>query len=64
VRITVEVVEEEGEMKRHLTEEDIRKIFTDPNSLRKALVLWKTAERRSLDLVRKMINERKRRRER
>ena len=47
-------------MKRHLTEEDIRKIFTDPNSLRKALV-WKTAERRGLDLVRKMINERKKR---
>jgi len=48
-------------MRGHLTEEDIRKIFTDPNSLRKTLVLWKTAERRSLDLVRKMINERKRR---
>jgi len=46
-------------MKRHLTEEDIRKIFTDLNSLRKALVLWKTAERRGLNLVRKMINERK-----
>ena len=46
-------------MKRHLTEEDIRKIFTDLNSLRKTLVLWKTVERRGLNLVRKMINKRK-----
>jgi len=46
-------------MKRRLTEEDIRKIFTDPNSLRKTLVLWKTAEKRGYKLVRRMINERK-----
>ena len=46
-------------MKRHLTEEDIRKIFADLNSLRKALVLWKTVEKRSYNLVRRMINERK-----
>ena len=46
-------------MREHLTEEDIRKIFTNPNSLRKALVLWKTAEKRGYKLVRKMVNERK-----
>jgi len=39
--------------------EGIRKIFTDLNSPRKALVLWKTAEKRSYNLVRRMINERK-----
>ena len=33
--------------------------FTDPNSLRKALVLWKTAERRGYGVIRRMINERK-----
>ena len=48
-------------MREHLTEEDMRKIFTDPNSLRKALVLWKTAEKRGCKLVRRMINERKER---
>ena len=46
-------------MKKCLTEEDIRKIFTDPNSLRKALVSWKTAEKSGYNLVRGMINERK-----
>jgi len=38
--------------------EDMRK-FTEPNSLRRALVLWKTAERRGYNLMRRMINERK-----
>ncbi|MCD6209457.1 MAG: hypothetical protein J7J01_00940 [Methanophagales archaeon] len=46
-------------MRKHLTEEDIRKIFTDPNSLRRALTLWKTVEKRGYNLVRRMINERK-----
>ncbi len=46
-------------MKKCLTEEEVRKIFTDPNSLRKALVLWKMAEKRGYNLVRKMMNERK-----
>jgi len=46
-------------MKKCLTEEEVRKIFTDPNSLRKALTLWKTAEKRGYNLVRRMINERK-----
>ena len=46
-------------MRRHLTEEDIRKIFTNPNSLKRALTLWKTAEKRGYSLVRRMINERK-----
>ena len=48
-------------MKKCLTEEEVRKIFTDPNSLRKALVLWKMAEKRGYNLVRKMMNERKER---
>ena len=47
------------EVGEHLTEEDIRKIFTNSNSLRKTLVLWKTAEKRGYNLVRRMINERK-----
>ena len=46
-------------MRRHLTEEDIRKIFTNPNSLKRALTLWKTAERKGYKLVRRMINDRK-----
>ena len=46
-------------MRKHLTEEDMRKIFTDSNSLRKALILWKTAEKRGCNLVRRMMNERK-----
>ena len=46
-------------MRKHLTEEDIRKIFTDPNSLRRALTLWKTAEKNGYNLVRRVINERK-----
>jgi len=46
-------------MKKYLTEDDIRKVFTDPNSLRKAIKLWKTAEKRGEVFVRKIINERK-----
>jgi len=46
-------------MKKYLTEDDIRKVFTDPNSLRKAIELWKTAEKRGEAFVRKIINERK-----
>ena len=46
-------------MKKYLTEDDIRKVFTDPNSLRKAIKLWKTAEKRGEAFVRKIINERK-----
>ena len=46
-------------MREHLIEEDMRKIFTNPNSLGKVLVLWKTAEKRGYKLVRRMINDRK-----
>ena len=46
-------------MKKYLTEDDIRKVFTNPNSLRKAIKLWKTAEKRGEAFVRKIINERK-----
>ena len=46
-------------MREHLTEKDIRKIFTNPNSLKRALTLWKTAEKNGYNLVRRMINERK-----
>ena len=46
-------------MRRHLTEEDIRKIFTNPNSLKRVLTLWKTAEKNGYNLVRRVINERK-----
>ena len=46
-------------MKKYLTEDEIRKIFTNPDSLKKAIKLWKTAERGGEVFVRKMINERK-----
>jgi len=46
-------------MKKYLTEDDIRKVFTDPNSLRKAIELWKEAEKRGESLIRKVINKRK-----
>ena len=46
-------------MKKYLTEDDIRKIFTDPNSLRKGIELWKTAERSGEVFIRKIKNERK-----
>jgi len=46
-------------MKKYLTEDDIRKIFTDPNSLRKGIELWKTAEKRGEAFMRKIKNERK-----
>ncbi|MHC1636528.1 MAG: SDH family Clp fold serine proteinase [Candidatus Methanospirareceae archaeon] len=45
--------------KKYLTEDDIRKIFTDPNSLRKGIELWKTAEKRGQTFIRKIKNERK-----
>ena len=46
-------------MKKYLTEDDIRKIFTAPNSLRKGIELWKTAEKRGEAFMRKIKNERK-----
>lgn len=46
-------------MKKYLTEKDIRKIFTDPNSLRKGIELWKTAEKKGEEFIRKIKNERK-----
>ena len=46
-------------MKKYLTEDEIRKIFTNPDSLKKAIKLWKTAEKREEVFIRKIINERK-----
>jgi len=46
-------------MKKYLTEDDIRKIFTNPNALKDAIRLWKTAEKNGMPLIRKIINERK-----
>ena len=37
----------------------IRKIFSDPNSLRKVIELWKNAEKKGEPFIRKIINERK-----
>ena len=46
-------------MNKYLTEDDIRKIFTNPNALKDAIRLWKTAEKNGMPFVRKIINERK-----
>jgi hypothetical protein len=46
-------------MKKYLTEDNIRKIFTDPNSLRKGIELWKTAEKRGEVFMKRIKNERK-----
>jgi len=46
-------------MKKYLTEDDIRKIFTNPNALKDAIRLWKTAEKNGKAFIRKIINERK-----
>ena len=46
-------------MKKYLTEDDIRKIFTNPDALRNGIRLWKTAERRGEVFIRKIKNERK-----
>ena len=46
-------------MKKHLTADEVRKIFSDPYSLRKGIELWKTAEKRGEKLIRSIKNERK-----
>jgi len=46
-------------MKKYLTEDDIRKIFTNPNALRNGIKLWRTAERSGEVFIRKIKNERK-----
>ena len=46
-------------MRRYLTENEIRKIFTDPNSLKKGIELWKKAEKRGEAFAREIKNERK-----
>lgn len=46
-------------MKKYLTEDDIRRIFTDPDSLRKGIELWKIAGKRGETLIRKIKNKRK-----
>ena len=46
-------------MKKHITDVEIRKIFSDPNALKKAIKLWKEAEKRGEKLIRKIKEERK-----
>ena len=46
-------------MKRHLTDVEIRKIFTNPYSLKKGLKLWKDAEKKGNELINRVKEERK-----
>ena len=46
-------------MKKHITNTEIRKIFSDPYSLKKGIKLWKEAEKRSEKFIRKIKEERK-----
>jgi hypothetical protein len=46
-------------MKKHLTEDEIRKVFSDPYSLRKGIELWKTAEKKGEEFIKKIKKERK-----
>jgi hypothetical protein len=46
-------------MKKHLTNAEIRKIFTDPYLLRKGIKLWKDAEKRGEEFIRNVKEERK-----
>ena len=38
-------------MKKHLTDDEIKRIFTDPYSLKKGMKLWKDAEKRERSLL-------------
>jgi len=46
-------------MKKHLTEAEIKKLFTDPYSLRRTMELWKDHERRGMEFVRNIVERRK-----
>jgi hypothetical protein len=38
---------------------EIRRIFSDPNALRKAMKLWKNAEKRGGEVIREIEEKRK-----
>jgi len=46
-------------MKKHLTDDEIKRIFTDPYSLKKGMKLWKDAEKRGEEFIRNVKEERK-----
>jgi len=46
-------------MKKHLSDEEIRKIFSDPYSLRKGIKLWKDAEKKGKEFVKHIKEQRK-----
>jgi len=46
-------------MKKHLTDDEIKRIFTDPYSLKKGMKLWKDAEKRGEEFIRNIKEERK-----
>lgn len=46
-------------MKKHLTVAEIREVFSDPYSLRKAIRLWKEAEKEGEELIKRIKEERK-----
>jgi hypothetical protein len=46
-------------MKKHLTDAEIKKLFTNPYSLRKTIKLWKDVEKGGMEFVRNVKEERK-----
>ena len=46
-------------MKKHVSDIEIRKIFSDPYSLKKGMKLWKDAEKRGKEFINKVKEERK-----
>ena len=47
-------------MRKHITNAEIRRIFSNPNSLKKGMKLWKNAEEKGCRFIRKVKEERKR----
>jgi hypothetical protein len=45
-------------MRRHFTQKDIKKIFTDPLSLKKGQKLWKDAEKKGEKFIKEIKHER------
>jgi len=46
-------------MKKHLTDTEIREIFSNPYSLKRGIKLWKDAEKRGEKFIRNVKEERK-----
>jgi len=48
-----------AKMKKHLTDGEIKRIFTDPYSLKRGMKLWKGAEKRGEKFIRHVKEEKK-----